>query len=190
MSIIQGINGVNRELKQIYKGIGGVNRELKERWQGVGGVNRKVFSNTPSNALYWFGDECISRTNGWSSVGYTYNGGQVGAGTKGVDYLYIDNTSVNIKAIGTVDAINLTDYNILKVEALNSGTNDTQPYITVLSSGKSINGTNYLGDSLSLPATRGIVSKDISTITGLHNIVLCTSSSGTIKGYVYRVWLE
>lgn len=44
MPIYQGVNGVNRAIKQVHQGVGGVNRSLKEKWQGVGGVNRKIFT--------------------------------------------------------------------------------------------------------------------------------------------------
>lgn len=43
MPIYQGVDGINRQIKQIYQGVGGVNRSIKEKWQGVGGVNRKIF---------------------------------------------------------------------------------------------------------------------------------------------------
>ncbi len=45
MTIYQGVNGVNRKMKQLFQGVEGVNREVKERWEGVEGVNRKVFSS-------------------------------------------------------------------------------------------------------------------------------------------------
>lgn len=70
MTIYQGVNGVNREIKQIFQGVAGVNREIKERWEGVSGVNRKVFSS--GIVLYNFGDECTNITGGWKNA-YCYN---------------------------------------------------------------------------------------------------------------------
>lgn len=65
MAIYQGVNGVNREIKQIFEGVGGVNREVKERWEGVGGVNRQVFSaDIVYPILYDAGKECIATTGG------------------------------------------------------------------------------------------------------------------------------
>ena len=43
MPIFRGVNGANRELKEIYRGISGVNRSIKEIYRGVNGVNRQLF---------------------------------------------------------------------------------------------------------------------------------------------------
>ncbi|MHC1723034.1 MAG: LamG domain-containing protein [Aminipila sp.] len=73
--IIQGVDNVNRELKQLFGGVEGVNREFKERWEGVGGVNRKVFSGADQNTLLLLHGETITDSSPYQRAltvsGYT-----------------------------------------------------------------------------------------------------------------------
>lgn len=52
MSIYQGVNGVNREIKQIYQSVNGINNVIKERWEMVNNIWRKVYSNSVTYEVY------------------------------------------------------------------------------------------------------------------------------------------
>lgn len=49
--LLTSIDGVQREIKELWEGKDGVNTETKEMWAGVDGVNKQIFSSGPSAIL-------------------------------------------------------------------------------------------------------------------------------------------
>lgn len=43
LAVYRGVNGVNREIKQIFRGVNGVNRKIQQQYRGINGTNRIVF---------------------------------------------------------------------------------------------------------------------------------------------------
>lgn len=81
MSIYTGVNGVQREIKQIYTGVNGINRESKNSWAGVNGVNRKIWEYDSSgdippvpfdNPVYYTIEKPSSSQRGYISWGLNH----------------------------------------------------------------------------------------------------------------------
>lgn len=43
LAVYRGVNGANREIKQIYRGVNGVNRKIQRQYRGINGTNKVVF---------------------------------------------------------------------------------------------------------------------------------------------------
>jgi len=67
-----GVNGVNRELTELYFGMNGVNRELMEKFVGIEGVNRKYFEKALPPGVNWTLRQAAVNNN-WRRITYGDN---------------------------------------------------------------------------------------------------------------------
>lgn len=200
--IIQGVDNVNRELKQLFGGVEGVNREFKERWEGVGGVNRKVFFTEPQYpVLYDSGRENISVVGGFGAYyGDNAQSYVVRTLTKNSDRmtLYASNTNVYGSTLGAItnNALNLSAYSYINITCVLTGTaysyqiyicnsmTEAPPHTrryTVFDASTTLSNSVY---NLKVPIT--------SYMKGTFRIcpAISVASGGTITMDITKIWLS
>lgn len=59
--LLTSIDGVQREIKELWEGKDGVNTETKEMWAGIDGINKQIFSS--------FSPDPILNNNEWATIG-------------------------------------------------------------------------------------------------------------------------
>lgn len=182
--IIQGVDNVNRELKQLFGGVEGVNREFKERWEGVGGVNRKVFSSgLRLPLLYDSGQENLSDAGGWAKF-HIKDGDSGLARNDGNQIVCTANSLADVGLI-TNNKINLSNYNYVYAQ-VDYYSSSQRGWLLAQNSNLSGGSWDFIASQAF--TTTGKIVLPISSISTSHYIYIGASAGGTIK--VSKIWLE
>ena len=149
----------------------------------------------PSNALYWYGNTC----DGWTNNGYGYssmNTGDLTFNTNNILMSIITSASQTIAISGITNAVDITDFDVLKVIAYKN--NDT--LITNLDLNiQSLSGNKYIGlyaqrynstywdNAVCVGSNKNFSSSDILWSRDIDSNV---NAYHTNPAYVYAVLLE
>lgn len=117
MAVFRSINGVARKVIGQYKGINNVARKIVAEYKGIGGVARQVFGN---EELYLIRDGeyevDFQNTSVWDTYPHTDSSSEFKV-TDAEEYIEIYNKSTYMGGIITVDAIDLSRFSTLHIEA-------------------------------------------------------------------------
>lgn len=158
----------------------------------------------PDGAIYWEGEEFVSKTGGWDANVYT-NGVLTSNGiyqlTKNTSNFYGALTNYyQAKYRGTVNKIDLTDLATLKAKIIHTTAQYAEVHFFVQSVNQgnpygSYNGTTPVAQTIVNTSLNGIVSLDVSALSGTYYVFITLSNAAMSGGAgatltVEKIWGE
>ena len=116
MALFRGVNGIARQVVEQHRGINNVARKITEEYRSINGVARKTFESELyliRNGEY---EVDFQNTSVWSYYPITHSSSKFKV-TDTEQYIEIYNESFNMGGIITTDAIDLSSYSKLNIEA-------------------------------------------------------------------------
>ena len=117
MGVFRCVDGVARKVIAEYKGVNGIARKVVREYKGINGVARKIFGD---EKLYLIRDGeyevDFTTTSVWSYYPITNSSSKFKV-TDAEEYIEVYNESYNMGGIITTDAIDLSKYSKINIEA-------------------------------------------------------------------------
>ncbi len=138
--------------------------------------------------IYKSGSGYVSVTGGWSDDGYSYETpGDAAGGTSQSDHLQAKFGDGYNGCMGTNNAIDLTKCKTLFVNGITTNAYASSCVYVTTKKSPILNG---VAAKKYLPETRGVISLDVSKITGKHFVCFGAAFSVAATSKVYEMWFE
>ena len=143
--------------------------------------------------LYNNGNEYTGLTGGWVTSGYTRTGHVLVGGIKEDDCIRVGNNTASsyMSYVGTLNAVNISNYSTLCIEYTNNSNQSHNPKFTITPDKNYASHANEIyGNSAFAQTDAKLTARlDLSSVAGNYYVMWCSDAPNT-EAKAYRIWLE